>query len=485
MSSTRYAAADAPFSPERYASSEAYRSPLGALLVAKRCALLQHDRETRELIWFLQDHALPDPWCAGGRLGSIESVAAALLDHAGFIPPQKEILVEDLDLVRGRGISYTVSAPAHAIDSCRASTVTQLARALCDLALAPQPPPAAMPGLDREWRQVITSYREECRNQIVRGLAPTSVAKRTAQALGFTRDTCKPSLSVGVSRLGKSAATKAFCAASAGLARYVLTPEDNDMVSLYRAVAKAIGVADSPSKKASDVRDLIERALFQSRLMLVFDEAHNLFSGAKRITKQPQRILWIRRLIDGRVPIAFVALPEFSTRIARHADEKQLGWDAAQIVELIAKVEVLPGELTPADFKVLVGRLAPELADSDKANIAAAANSQRGAQYVIDVLEVARQSAKKAGREIPDSSDVSAAIGNRPHFTAAGFIQSKAPETAPIGESPGTTRQQPDPRHSAPAPEQVRTAHETRRGADGGRLGIPNISRLGSLANES
>lgn len=186
------------------------------------------------------------------------------------------------------------------------------------------------------------------------------------------------------------------------------------MGSFYRSIAKALGVADSLSRKDTEVRELVERTLQTSRLMLVFDEAHNLFSGCRRLRREPGRILWLRRLVDGGVPIAFVALPDFKTRVARYVD--QLDWDAAQITDIIARECVLPGELLPADFELLVARLAPDFSASTKSVIASAAKGQRGAQYVADVVRVALHLAQKAGRPAPSDADVADAIGGRPQF---------------------------------------------------------------------
>ncbi|MCW5549879.1 MAG: ATP-binding protein, partial [Opitutaceae bacterium] len=264
---------------------------------------------------------------------------------------------------------------------------------------------------------VLTTHRNRRRDQVKAGLAATSVTKTVIDTLRFSRDVGKPTLTDGRSRLGKSAAAKAFCAGSGGLARYILTPEDNDMVTLYRVCAKALGVADSPSKKAADVRELVERTLITSRLMLVFDEAQNLFSSSARVTKQPNRVLWLRRLIDAGVPMAFVALPDIERRIMRCVEH--VGFDAAQFTDLICRRSSLPLNLCGADFAILVERLASDLSASSKRSIAAAANGQQGAQYVIDVLAVARHNAAKAGRERPNDEDVQAAIGDRPTFVYA------------------------------------------------------------------
>lgn len=419
MSNTRYATEGTPLRQERYASCEVYKTALMGMIVARRCALLRtKDPELAELIWFLQERSLPDPFRVGWRLGSIANLADSLLTEAAYSPPTSS-WCEDLETGKMELVTTSEIELKHA----RGNTQTNLEAALCELALSPTQPPKSIPGLGSNWRAVIQASREKCREAAKRALAPTSIAKQVAAALKFTAETGKPSLAMGVAKIGKSAAAKAFSAASGGSAKYIITPEDTDMMSLYRAIAKVLGVADGITRKALDVRESVERTLAASRQMLIFDEAQNLFSGARRVTKQPQRVLWVRRLIDSGVPVALVTLPEFSERIARHVD--QLAWDASQIVDLIAKVEELPRELTPEDFAIMVERLAPELTQGVKKLIASTANSQRGAQYAVDVIEVARHLAAKQGRKQPTEADVKEAIGMRPQFNLAAIARVK------------------------------------------------------------
>ncbi len=406
MSSTRHSAHGIPFRQERFASSEAYRSSLNALLVAKRCSVLRDDAELRDLIWLIQEQSLADPYNVGNRAGSIDQIATGLLDLAGYKPETKPIWIEDWD--KGgesyEGVRTETTSETHAA----------LVAALSVLALNPVSPPESMPGLGRNWRKTLQAYREQIKESAKQSVAPTSVLKSVVELLRFTRETGMPTLTMGVSRLGKSAGAKVFCAGSGGLVRYVLTPEDDQMGSFYRAIAKALGVADALSKKDTEVRELVEKTLQTSRLMLVFDEAHNLFSGCRRLRREPGRILWLRRLIDGGVPMAFVALPDFKGRVSRYVE--QLDWDTAQITDLIARQSNLPPELSPADFDLLVARLAPAFSACSKTLIASASKGQRGAQYVTDVVRVALHTAKQARRPVPNDADVSDAIGARPQF---------------------------------------------------------------------
>lgn len=425
MSSTRHATDSGPIRQERYASNDAYRTGLGGLLVAKRCGMLSADPELTELIWFIQWRSLTDHFLVGGNTGSVESLADALLTDMHWQPPVAEsVWVEDQETGKMDLVEQRVDH-----QSARSTMVAELAAGLRTLALNPVAPPESLPGLGSQWRSVLKACRSHFRSEIQRGLAPTIVAKRIAESLRFARETHKPVLITGRSRLGKSAAAKAFCAASGGMARYVLTPEDSDMDSFYRAVAKSLGVADSHSRKASEVRDLIERMLMSSGLMLVLDEAHNLFSGLRRIARLPQRVLWLRRLIDANVPVALLALPEFEARVKRYIE--QLDWDAAQITDLICRREELPEALDGSDFELLIERLAPALTSKAKSMLAGAAAGQRGAQYIVDTLAVAGHAAGKFGRTVATDEEIAEAIGERPQF-----FRVKAPRGSRIDPAP-------------------------------------------------
>ena len=439
MSSTRYAPPGAPIAQKRYASSEEYRTALSGLLVAKRCALLGHEPELRDLIWFMQDRSLPDPYCTGGRLGSVELVADALLTEGGYRPARGRVRIEDF--VTGKSSSELESQQS--ADSRRAGMVAELAQALVELALSPRAAPNALPGLGENWRAVLASYRDKCREAPKKGLAPTSIAQKIAEALRFTRETRKLSLCTGVSRIGKSAASQASCAGSGGIQRYVLTPEDTSMATLYRAVAMSLGVACGTAMKPAQIREIVERTLAASRLMLVFDEAHNFFADHRRPSSAPQRVLWLRRLMDAGAAVALVALPDFYVRLDRYC--QHLAWDAAQITDLIAYSSELPAELVPDDFEVLVDRLAPEFPTAAKSLVAGAAKAQRGAQYAVDVIEVARHYASKADRA-PSEDDVKKAIDSRPQFVpfrknAVGRPPRRPPPNRPAEEPAALTQE--------------------------------------------
>ncbi|MBW7896495.1 MAG: AAA family ATPase [Opitutaceae bacterium] len=485
MSSTRYASPGSPYRQERYAASEAFKINLSGVLVAKRCAVLTDDHELANLIWHIQDQSLPDPYQVGHRAGSITALARDLLAHAPGIDAATERVAIEYrhieDWSRGETGFDDVELTADDLHRSYERLVEELSCALSDLSLDPQSNPVCMPGLGDDWRHALISHRKLCREVAMAKLAPTKITKRCVEALKFSRDTGRLSLITGKPRLGKSAAAKAFCAGSGGLARYVAVPEDNDMIALYRAFAKGLGVAESTSLKAAEIRDRVERMLMSSRLLLVLDEAQNLFSCSRRVTKIPQRVLWVRRLIDSGVPVVFVALPDFDRRIARCVEE--MDWPAEQITDLICKRVTLPDRLSADDFELLASQLAPHLSITSRALIASEANNQQGAQFVVNILVVAKHIANKAGRPKVNDDDVREALGNRPSFDLA---PSKKKKIGRLRTAPGPL----PPESPAPAVssrDQILPPDRTVTTPSGSRSRIGQVQRpyVGSATSQA
>lgn len=477
--STRYASPGSPYRQERYAASEEYKINLSGVLVAKRCALLTDDQELVKLIWHIQDQSLPDPYQVGHRAGSIAALARDLLANAPGIDDAGATLCIE-DWTPGGGCCDAIEPTAAERHQGYECQVEALSCALCDLALNPKGIPTTMPGLGDAWRQALLSHRQHCRDIAAAKLAPTQITKQCAEALNFSRETGKLSLITGKPRLGKSATAKAFCAGSGGQARYIAIPEDNDMVALYRAFAKGLGVPDSTSMKAVDIRDRVERMLMTSRLLVVLDEAQNLFSCSRRVTKIPQRMLWVRRLIDHGVPVVFVALPDFDLRIARCVED--MDWPSEQITDLICKRVALPDRLSAKDFELLVSKLAPRLTTKSRALIASEANNQQGAQFVVNILVVANHIANKASRPEVNDDDVREALGNRPTFDLTSQKKKGGrPRTAPTPLPPESPAPAVSPRDQILPPDRTVTTPIGSRS----RIGHGQRSYVGSATSQA
>jgi hypothetical protein len=185
-------------------------------------------------------------------------------------------------------------------------------------------------------------------------------------------------------------------------------PPSNDMRSLYKAVAEALGVADGNGYKAVQIKERIEEVAQRSKIMLVFDEAQNLWTRNMRPKCAPDRVLWINSLINLGVPIAFVALPEFLTWMSICADKT--GWSSKQLEQRITIHRRLPDSLSKEDFDVLVRHIAPTLSSATVKFIVGCALEQDGAAFVKKVISAAAYRAAKAGRKAPGFDDIQTAV---------------------------------------------------------------------------
>ncbi|HEY4247828.1 MAG TPA: ATP-binding protein [Lacunisphaera sp.] len=224
----------------------------------------------------------------------------------------------------------------------------------------------------------------------------------------FTHHTGEASLIIGDPRIGKSETARVFCDAQVGTARYIEVPTSNDMRSLYKAVAEALGVADGNGYKAVQIKERIEEVAQRAKIMLVFDEAQNLWTKNMRPKSSPDRILWINSLINLGVPVAFIALPEFITWMRICAEKT--GWESKQLEQRITIHRRLPQSLTKDDFETLTRHIAPTLSPAVVKYIVGCALEQDGAAFVKKVISAASYRAKKAGRAVPGFKDIETAI---------------------------------------------------------------------------
>lgn len=403
MSSTRHAAHGQSLSQERYCSAPEFDQSLNAMPVAKRCEILA-DRELAQLIWFLQFRSQPARDGAGGRIGSVSRIAGELLAYAPRGP--EEIWIEDYSTGGQAGGRLERQTPTE--QDIVARWHSKLTAELFALTLDPGWAKRCLPGLP-QWREALIAYRQKSTKAAQARLAQTSVAGLVWDCLSFTRETGKAVLLEGPPRTGKSETAKTFCECHPGLVRYVEVPSSNDEKSLYKAVAEALGVADGVSYSGQQIRERVEEVLRRSKLMLVFDEAQNLWPRRMRPTSVPSRVLWVMSLMNMSVPIAFVALPEFTDWMNVVADKT--AWSKAQIEGRIARKRRLPEKLSETDLTNLAAHLLPGGADrSIKVLVNCARLHKAGAAVVTDAIASAKYLASKRGAGAPTFDDIKAAI---------------------------------------------------------------------------
>ncbi len=400
--------------------------------VAKRCEILA-DRDLVRLIWFLQFRSQPPRDGVGGRIGSVRRIADELLACVPREP--REVYVENWGGQRTEGVFESWQPTVEDTTSMWLSSLTD---ELCAMALNPAWAGKQLSGLP-QWRDTLRVYRDRCTEAPLGKLAKTSVTELTLDCLNFVRETGKAVLLEGQPRIGKSESARAFCECEAGMARYVEVPSTNDERSLYKAVAEALGVADGTSYNGRQIRERVEEVLRRSKLMLVFDEAQNLWPRRMRPTSVPVRVLWIMSLMNMGVPVAFIALPEFSAWMNIVA--KKTAWSKAQIEGRIARKRRLPDLLSESDLTSLASLLLPGACDrSVKLLVNCARLHRAGAAVITDAIASAKYLASKRGASAPVFDDIRQAIEDDwlPAFPALAQPSRKG-NAAPVREACGIT----------------------------------------------
>lgn len=144
----------------------------------------------------------------------------------------------------------------------------------------------------------------------------------------------------GAERRGKTFSSKAWCNLHPGVARYVKTPSTSDDIGFFREIAKSLGIGCGQSLKTVQLRECIEDVLSGRDLMLVFDNAHNLFRQSMYRNAIPHRLTWIlTALVDEGIPVAFVATPQFS--ISQQLTVERSKWQDGQLAGRIKHFERL------------------------------------------------------------------------------------------------------------------------------------------------
>ena len=192
-------------------------------------------------------------------------------------------------------------------------------------------------------------FEEAARDQFVM----TTIGQEVFETLDFCLATSKPVAIVGTERIGRTTAVEAWCNLHLGEVRFVSLSGLMTRTALLRSIAKALGLASSYTRKAVEMQVHVEDFLQRSRLVLVIDESHFLFSQNLRLYSRPEMIDWLdTALYNHGVPFALCATPQFAHRL--NDFEKQTGWNAGQFKGRVKRWRVL--ELpTPSD---LMGRTA-------------------------------------------------------------------------------------------------------------------------------
>lgn len=243
----------------------------------------------------------------------------------------------------------------------------------------------------------------------------TTIGKMAWETLDFALKAQCMVVIEGWEGRGKSEAVKAWCRCHDGEARFVNLSGVTSKTAFFRAIAKALGIASSYSRTATEMQARIEDVLQRSRLLLVVDEAHFAFPQSQRIYSRPEIVDWIdTALCNHGVPVALITTPQFINCVQRA--EKQVGWNWRQFRRRVKRWVELPKWNTEADLDAVARKILPGISKSGiKLAIAYSKMSfhglpSRDISGLGDVATEARILAEAYGRDKVTFEDVERAI---------------------------------------------------------------------------
>jgi len=444
MSNIRRQSDAGEYRQERFSKRPEFERGLMANLVAKRCALLGTPSD-RELVWFLQYQSHQsgglDRMAIELMAQFPERIASRSMQKIGIEPGQVysasevKIIREETGgafPLRGDSIDITLdwsflgigraNAPkdmakhfptSYAAESflghCLQACEKQLEKHLQALCLDPAQPVAD--GSPWYFPTLVSTLREYMAAHAVanKPAATTEIGSQVDSALEYAMESGSLVLVDGMARTGKTFSAQAWCAQRPGQARYVQVPSSNDDISFYRAIAESLGISVNLLSKAQELRNRIEVTLQAGGLMLVLDEAHNLWGQSFYATSVPGRINWLMTaLVNYGVPVALITTPQFFR--SQKAIEKRTHWTSEQFTGRIGHYQKLPDTLSAEDLASVASALVPELPAAVEL---LAMYAQSSAKYLAGIdaaVNRARFIATKQGRKEIKLADVKQAI---------------------------------------------------------------------------
>jgi hypothetical protein len=101
--------------------------------------------------------------------------------------------------------------------------------------------------------------------------------------------------------------------------------------------------------KSQEIKVRIEETLLASRdLVLAFDENQYLWGQYTRPRRTPDRLLWIKSVLDAGTPVALIAHSDFSKWQAHYV--KQTLWTDEQFERRLNRRVALPSEHSREDM---------------------------------------------------------------------------------------------------------------------------------------
>ena len=419
---------------ERFASSPEFERGLMGNLVARRVSLLENSQD-RELIWFIQ-------WMSH-KTGGLAKVARELIALRDSKPQHK---ARPRDVVEMFGTSVSGDVRDHAEDN--------LENYLAELCLNPEIRTDSGPYYFEDLTATIREYRSRFIEERRRSFVVTDIGRQVFEMLDYSRATRCMTLTNGKERIGKTESVKAWCDMHPGIARYVEVPPTNDEIGLYHAIAKSLGVSINLNSKAHELRGRIEQALETGDLILIFDQAHDLWPTSMYRDALPKRLNWVMSLVNREIAIALVTTPQFLAN--QKAVEDRTRWTSGQFLGRIGRYLQLPDALDENDLRAVAKALLPGADDlSIKAVIQYAAKSLGYLNAIRAVSNAAKYIAKQQGRDKITRADIAHAVKNT--VIPSDSALNTALYGKPNGRESAAVEKLPAPRNAKPAAQPLQS----------------------------
>jgi hypothetical protein len=458
MSNTRRSTSGA-FRQERFCSSPEFEGDaINGLAAAKRIAIVK-DRAVRDVLWFIQWRSLKPtglqelseqliaafPERIGTptllklikskrrkalkeseirilreECGLYDDWAPAILDRPEFKIEEVPINELELDFYQRRAVEETKNLP----------------HLLKDFCLNPEANISTGVWYFHDLLGALATLRNRSMEAARARLADTVVTRKISETLDFWFARRRMVLIEGVAGIGRTATTRAWCDAHAGLVRYIEVPSSSDDRSFYASVARELGVARGTSFNGQQIKVRVEEMLMTSELMIAFDESQYLWTQAMHPRKTPDRLLWIKSTFDSGTPIALVAHTDFS-KWQEHYVKRTL-WTDEQFERRLNRHVTLPSEHSREDM-LKIARSHFSTGDARSLKLLAGyamGTEKKQASGIVEALESARYRAEKDGRDEVTFADIEAALMHDHQFlnppVAEGLRTPRTPIAKPM-----------------------------------------------------
>ena len=359
---TRYQKTPGPLSQSRYMSSAEFTELHGVsgVAVSARVAVLLHASK-RNLIWFIQGLSLaegglkrvarelvemfPDRISRQDAKSALQNNSKPNAYHENWHNQTIEEFLVDLCI----NPRLHFSAPSEEVDVSDIESESAIEQ---NPQLSKNDFRSARLNYFKDIIGALFEYQKRHEQKVRENFQLTTIGKKIWATLDYALAVRGMVVLDGLEGRGKTEGTKAWCELHLGQARFVSLKGIANKTTAFRAIAKALGIASSYMRTATEMQARIEDVLSRTKLMLVVDEAHFVFNQSQRMYSRPELVDWIDTAICNQgVPIALVTTPQFIVCMTRAAD--QVEWNYRQFRRRVKRWVKLPAANTEADIKAV------------------------------------------------------------------------------------------------------------------------------------